>query len=86
MSQRGYRLIQALIFLGLFFFLMAKVINNQVLWYINKRFLILTEIGIGLLIILAHDFSWRFASHIRHIWTKKTLTMNTGLSPLIYGS
>ncbi len=53
MSQRGYRLIQALIFLGLFLFLISKVINTQVLWYINKRFLILTEIGIGLLMILA---------------------------------
>src|SRR5690242_2836291 len=53
MSTRRYRLFQALIFLGLFLFLIAKMINTQVLWYINKRFIILTEIGIVLLLVLA---------------------------------
>jgi putative membrane protein len=53
MSTRRYRLFQAVIFLGLFLFLIAKILNTQLLWYINKRFIILTEIGIVLLLILA---------------------------------
>lgn len=53
MPMQRYRIFQALIFLGLFLFLLAKLINAQVLWYINKRFVILTEIGILLLVILA---------------------------------
>lgn len=52
MSQRLYRYMQALIFLGLFLFLILKIINSQVLWYINKRFILLTEIGIFLLVVL----------------------------------
>jgi uncharacterized repeat protein (TIGR03943 family) len=53
MSIRAYRLAQALIFLALPLFLIAKILNNQLLWYINKRFILLTEIGIILLLTLA---------------------------------
>ena len=53
MSNRRYRFFQGLIFLGLFLFLIAKVINNQLYWYINTRFIMLTEIGIVFLVILA---------------------------------
>jgi uncharacterized repeat protein (TIGR03943 family) len=53
MSERRYRFFQALLFLGLLLFLLAKIMNSQLLWYINKRFMILTEIGIALLLILA---------------------------------
>ncbi|HEX9333274.1 MAG TPA: TIGR03943 family protein [Anaerolineales bacterium] len=52
MLERRYRFFQAVIFLGLFLFLVTKLINTQLLWYINKRFIILTEIGILLLAIL----------------------------------
>ena len=53
MSQRLYRSFQALLLLGLFLFLMSKIINNQLLWYINQRFVVLTQIGIVFLAILA---------------------------------
>jgi uncharacterized repeat protein (TIGR03943 family) len=53
MSQQRYRLLQASIFLGLFLFLIFKVIKNQLYWYINTRFMILTQIGIVFMAILA---------------------------------
>jgi uncharacterized repeat protein (TIGR03943 family) len=53
MSNRLYRSFQALLLIGLFLFLMSKVINNQLLWYINQRFITLTLIGIVFLAILA---------------------------------
>ena len=53
MPQRLYRSFQALLLLALFLFLMGKVFNNQLLWYINQRFVILTQIGIVFLAILA---------------------------------
>jgi uncharacterized repeat protein (TIGR03943 family) len=53
MPQRLYRSFQALLLLGLFLFLMGKVMNNQLLWYINQRFVILAQIGIVFLAILA---------------------------------
>ncbi|HEU0292356.1 MAG TPA: TIGR03943 family protein [Anaerolineales bacterium] len=53
MPPRLYRSFQALLLLGLFLFLMGKVINNQLLWYINQRFVILAQIGIVFLAILA---------------------------------
>jgi uncharacterized repeat protein (TIGR03943 family) len=53
MPQRLYRSFQALLLLGLFLFLMGKVINNQLLWYINQRFVILAQLGIVFLAILA---------------------------------
>ena len=55
MPQRLYRSFQALLLLGLFLFLMSKVINNQLLWYINQRFVILAQIGIVFLAILAQS-------------------------------
>ena len=55
MSLRLYRSFQALLLLGLFLFLMSKVINSQLLWYINERFAILTKIGIVFLAILAQS-------------------------------
>jgi uncharacterized repeat protein (TIGR03943 family) len=53
MPQRLYRSLQALLLLALFLFLMGKVINNQLAWYINLRFVLLTEVGIVFLAILA---------------------------------
>lgn len=53
MPQRLYRSFQALLLLALFLFLMGKILNNQLLWYINQRFVILTQIGIVFLAILA---------------------------------
>jgi uncharacterized repeat protein (TIGR03943 family) len=52
MPPRLYRSFQALLLLGLFLFLMGKVINNQLLWYINQRFVILAQIGTVFLAIL----------------------------------
>lgn len=53
MPKRLYRSFQALLLLGLFLFLMVKAINNQLLWYINLRFVVLTQVGIVFLAILA---------------------------------
>ncbi len=53
MPKRLYRSLQALLLLGLFLFLMGKVINNQLLWYINLRFIVLTQVGIVFLAILS---------------------------------
>ena len=53
MPQRLYRSLQALLLLALFLFLMGKVFSNQLTWYINLRFVILTQIGIIFLAILA---------------------------------
>lgn len=55
MPQRLYRSFQALLLLGLFLFLVGKIINNQLLWYINQRFVILTWIGLVFLVILAQN-------------------------------
>jgi uncharacterized repeat protein (TIGR03943 family) len=52
MSTRLYRFLQALLLFGLFLFLMTKVINNQLTWYINLRFVTLTIAGIVFLVIL----------------------------------
>jgi uncharacterized repeat protein (TIGR03943 family) len=53
MSNRIYRSWQAFLLLALFLFLMSKVLNNQLLWYINVRFVTLTILGIILLAVLA---------------------------------
>ena len=53
MPNRLYRSFQALLLLALFLFLMSKIFNNQLLWYINQRFVVLTQIGIVFLAILA---------------------------------
>ncbi len=53
MSKRLYRIFQALLLLGLFLFLIGKIISNQLNWYINLRFITLTQIGILFLAILA---------------------------------
>ena len=55
MSKRLYRSLQTLLLLGLFLFLMSKVINNQLLWYINYRFVVLAQIGIVFLAILIQE-------------------------------
>ena len=52
MSARLYRTLQALLLFGLFLFLIMKIINNQLVWYINLRFVTLTIIGIVFLVIL----------------------------------
>lgn len=52
MPNRLYRSLQALLLLGLFLFLMGKVINNQLTWYINLRFVLLTQAGIIFLAVL----------------------------------
>lgn len=53
MSKRRYRSWQALLLFALFIFFLGKVINNQLDWYINLRFMTLTQIGIVFLAILA---------------------------------
>jgi uncharacterized repeat protein (TIGR03943 family) len=53
MPKRLYRSLQALLLLGLFLFLMGKIVNNQLLWYINLRFIVLTQVGIVFLAILS---------------------------------
>ncbi|MBK9924344.1 MAG: TIGR03943 family protein [Anaerolineales bacterium] len=53
MSKQRYRMFQSLLLFGLFLFLIGKVINNQLNWYINLRFITLTQIGIVFLAILA---------------------------------
>ena len=53
MPKRLYRSFQALLLFGLFIFLLIKAINNHLLWYINLRFIILTQIGIVFLAVLA---------------------------------
>jgi uncharacterized repeat protein (TIGR03943 family) len=53
MPKRLYRSFQAILLLALFIFLMSKIVNNQLLWYINLRFMVLTQIGIVFLAILA---------------------------------
>jgi uncharacterized repeat protein (TIGR03943 family) len=62
MSERRYRFFQAVIFLGLFLLLLAKLIKSQLLWYINNRFTILTEIGMVLLMIVTLRFFWEALS------------------------
>ena len=52
-SNQPYRTFQALLLLGLFLFLIGKIISNQLNWYINLRFITLTQIGILFLAILA---------------------------------
>jgi uncharacterized repeat protein (TIGR03943 family) len=63
MPNRLYRSWQALLLLALFLFLMSKVLNNQLLWYINVRFVTLTILGILLLAVLAQ----RLFSEVRHL-------------------
>ena len=53
MSKRLYQTFQALLLLGLFVFLIGKIISNQLNWYINLRFITLTQIGILFLAVLA---------------------------------
>jgi uncharacterized repeat protein (TIGR03943 family) len=52
MPPRLYRSLQALLLLAIFIFLISKIINNQLVWYINVRFVTLTLIGILFLAIL----------------------------------
>ncbi|MBL8061582.1 MAG: TIGR03943 family protein [Anaerolineales bacterium] len=53
MPQRMFRSFQGLLLLGLFVFFVSKVVNGQLTWYINSRFVPLTIIGILFLAILA---------------------------------
>jgi uncharacterized repeat protein (TIGR03943 family) len=63
MPERLYRSFQALLLLGLFLFLISKVMNSQLLWYINLRFVTLTVLGIFFLAILAQ----RLFSEVLHL-------------------
>ena len=54
MPRQWYRIFQAILLLALFFFLGSKVISNQLSWYINPRFIILTQVGIVFLGILVY--------------------------------
>lgn len=53
MPQRLIRSFQGLILLGLCLFFTSKVVNGQLTWYINARFIPLTLFGIVFLAILA---------------------------------
>jgi putative membrane protein len=61
MSQRLYRIVQAVLLFGLLVFLGMKVFTNQLTWYINPRFVMITQIGILFLAILVY----RLAMEIR---------------------
>ena len=54
MSKQTYRVFQAILLLGLFLFLGSKVVSNQLSWYINPRFITLTQIGILALAVLIY--------------------------------
>jgi putative membrane protein len=62
MSQYVYRVFQALLLFGLLLFLGIKVIISQLTWYINARFVSITQIGILFLAILVY----RLVIEIRH--------------------
>jgi putative membrane protein len=62
MSQYLYRAFQALLLFALLLFLSFKVITNQLTWYINARFVVITQIGILFLAILVY----RLVIEIRH--------------------
>ena len=54
MLKRWYRIFQAVLLLALFLFLGSKVVSNQLSWYINPRFVTLTQIGILFLAVLIY--------------------------------
>ncbi|MBI2333798.1 MAG: TIGR03943 family protein [Chloroflexi bacterium] len=53
MPQRMFRSYQGLLLFGLFTFFVLKVVNGQLTWYINSRFVPLTIIGMIFLAVLA---------------------------------
>lgn len=99
MPPRLYRSLQALLLLGLFMFLMGKVVNNQLLWYINQRFMLLTQIGIVFLAILAQrlltevrrarqqaaDHDHTHADHADHDHAPAPVNLWIMLIPLLIG-
>jgi uncharacterized repeat protein (TIGR03943 family) len=54
MSRQWYRAFQAILLLALFFFLGSKALGNQLSWYINPRFITLTQVGILFLGVLIY--------------------------------
>lgn len=62
MSQYLYRAFQTILLFALLLFLGFKVLTNQLTWYINARFVVITQIGILFLAILI----FRLVMEIRH--------------------
>src|SRR5215216_4790570 len=65
MSNYLYRIFQTILLLALLLFLGLKVITNQLTWYINARFVAITEVGILFLAILIFRLvmEWRRSRH-----------------------
>ena len=90
MPQRWYRIFQAILLLALFFFLVSKVVSNQLSWYIHPRFATLTYIGIlflGVLIYrLVREMKGSFApEHEEYGHTAAPVNLLIMLIPLLVG-
>ena len=90
MPQRWYRIIQAALLLALFFFLVSKVVRNQLSWYIHPRFATLTLIGILFLGVLVYrlvlEMKGSFApEHEEYDHTSAPLNLLIMLIPLLVG-
>jgi putative membrane protein len=93
MPKRWYRIFQAVLLLALFFFLGSKVVSNQLSWYINPRFVTLTQIGILFLGVLVYrlirDMEGSFAPQEHdehdHDHTSAPVNLLIMLIPLLVG-
>jgi uncharacterized repeat protein (TIGR03943 family) len=90
MPQRWYRIFQAVLLLALFFFLVGKVLSNQLSWYIHPRFATLTYIGIlflGVLVYrLVREMKGSFAPDRHdHNHTAPSVNLLIMLIPLLVG-
>jgi putative membrane protein len=90
MPQRWYRIIQAVLLLALFFFLVSKVLSNQLSWYINPRFIPLTYVGILFLGVLVYrlvlEMKGSFApEHEEYDHTAAPVNLLIMLIPLLVG-
>jgi putative membrane protein len=90
MPKRWYRIFQAVLLLALFFFLGIKVVSNQLSWYINPRFITLTQIGILFLGVLVYrlvlEMKGSFApEHDEYDHTAPPVNLWIMLIPLLVG-
>jgi uncharacterized repeat protein (TIGR03943 family) len=90
MPKRWYRIFQAVLLLSLFFFLGLKVLSNQLTWYINPRFITLTQIGILFLGVVVYrlvmEMKGSFApEHDEYHETAAPLNLLIMLIPLLVG-
>src|SRR5687768_2969657 len=90
MPKRWYRIFQAVLLLALSLFLGSKVVNNQLSWYINPRFIPLTYIGIFFLGVLVYrlvlEMKGSFApEHDEYDRTAAPVNLLIMLIPLLVG-